>query len=275
MMSALISAEELLSSIQDVKIIDATYADNGRQGWKTERIGSAVFFDIDEIADPDSDMAHMLPSAGTFAESVSKLGISNSDDIVVYDQGGMASAACRAWWMFRVFGHDRVRVLDGGLPFWKAKGYPINESSPGSVVAGTFRAAYRPQLVQNMKDVLQSLENKSSFIIDARSAQRFSGAAAEPRPGLRSGHIPGSMNTPYATLLDPVSGCMKESSELKKIFASVPAGAHVVASCGSGVTACVLALGLYELGRGDVAVYDGSWTEWGRESSQTPVEQQL
>ena len=271
MTSALIEAAALSALAGKVKIIDATYADHGRQGWEQARIGNAVFFDIDEIADPQSDMPHMLPSPEQFAEAVSRLGISNDDDIVIYDQSGMASAACRAWWMFRVFGHDRVRVLDGGLPCWKAQSLPLNTAPPQPPPAGRFKSRFHPELVRNMSDVKKAIDKKDSLIIDARAAQRFAGIAPEQRPGLRSGHIPGSINTPYAALINPATGRMWDTELLKEIFGPIPADTHIIASCGSGVTACVLALGLYNLGRTDVAVYDGSWTEWGRESSATPV----
>ncbi len=271
MTSALIEPSELAALTGKVKIVDATYSDDGRQMWERERIGGAVFFDIDEIADPASDMPHMLPSPEFFADAVSKLGISNEDDVIVYDQSGIASAACRAWWMFRVFGHERVRVLNGGLPLWRAQGFPINTVPPQKPAPQKFNSLFHPDLVKNMGDILGAVENKSALILDARAAQRFSGAAPEPRPGLRAGHIPGSHNVPYVTLINPATDGMKDEGALKDIFGMIPANASVIASCGSGVTACVLALGLYNIGYKDVAVYDGSWTEWGRESSRTPV----
>lgn len=270
MMSALIEPAELAATMDKVKLLDASYAD--APVWKQMRIGNAVFFDIDAIADPDSDMAHMLPSPEDFARAVSALGISNDDDVVVYDQSGMASAACRAWWMFRVFGHDRVRVLNGGLPLWRSEGYPANTAPPQPPVPAKFTAHFRPELVKSMVDVSAAAADRSATIIDARAAQRFAGVMPEPRPGLRAGHIPGSCNVPYAALLDPATGRMKNADELKNIFAAIPGNVPVITSCGSGVTACVLALGLYETGCRDAAVYDGSWTEWGRESSGMPVE---
>lgn len=271
MTSALIEPSELAALTGKVKIVDATYSDDGRQMWKRERIGGAVFFDIDEIADPASDMPHMLPSPEAFADAVSKLGISNEDNVVVYDHSGIASAACRAWWMFRVFGHERVRILNGGLPLWRAQDYPVDTAPPQKPVPEEFESRFRPDLVKNMGDVLEAVENKSALILDARAAQRFAGIAPEPRPGLRAGHIPGSRNVPYVALINPAMGSMKDEEALKDIFGTIPANTPVITSCGSGVTACVLALGLYNIGCKDVAVYDGSWTEWGRESSHTPV----
>jgi thiosulfate/3-mercaptopyruvate sulfurtransferase len=254
-----------------VKLIDATYSESGRDVWQKKRIGKAVFFDIDEIADHDNPIPHMLPYAVDFADAVEQLGISSSDTIVVYDQGGLAMAASRVWWTFRVFGHDNVCVLNGGLPAWEAENLPANTTVPEKPMRGLFEAAFRPNLVRGTESVLKATKEGSCLILDARSAGRFAGAMPEPRPGLRSGHIPGSFNVPFVDILDPESGKFKSKKELESCFNALDKDKNIITSCGSGVTACVLALALYSIGSRDVAVYDGSWAEWGQESSETPV----
>jgi len=271
MTHALIESDELLKRLDSVKIIDASYGGDAQENWTKSRIGNAIFFDIDEVADHGNDMPHMLPSPEDFARAVSAMGISNDDEVVVYDQSGMAMAASRVWWMFRIFGHDKVRVLNGGLPDWLKQGHPCNTDAPAAPSPATFTATFKPELVQSMKGIMQAVEEKTSIIIDARGTSRFSGEDTEQNPDMRSGHIPGSHNIPFAMLLDPETGKMKDIDALREIFGAVPANAHIVISCGSGVTACVIALGFHLLGRADIAIYDGSWTEWGRKASNTPV----
>ena len=254
-----------------IKLVDATYSENGRDIWQKKRIGKAVFFDIDEVSDHDNPMPHMLPYAVDFADAAEQLGISSSDTIVVYDQSGLAMAASRVWWTFRVFGHDNVCVLNGGLPAWEAEGLPVNKSAPENPVRGHFEAAFRPNLVRGMESVLKASKEGSCVILDARSAGRFAGAMPEPRPGLRAGHIPGSRNVPFVDILDPETGKFKSKKELEVCFNALGKDKDIITSCGSGVTACVLALALYNIGNRDAAVYDGSWAEWGQETSETPV----
>jgi thiosulfate/3-mercaptopyruvate sulfurtransferase len=254
-----------------VKLVDATYAGNGRDVWQQKRIGKAAFFDIDEIADHDNPMPHMLPYAIDFAEAVEQLGISSGDMIVVYDQSGLAMAASRVWWTFRVFGHDNVCVLNGGLPAWEAAGLPLNTAPPEKPLRGQFEAAFRPNLVRGMESVLKASQEETCLILDARSAGRFAGVAPEPRPGVRSGHIPGSRNVPFVDILDPETGKFKPRKDLEAYFNKLDMNKNIITSCGSGVTACVLALALFSIGKRDAAVYDGSWTEWGQESSEMPV----
>ncbi len=254
-----------------IKLIDATYSENGRNIWQKKRIGQAVFFDIDEISDHDNPMPHMLPYAVDFGDAVEQLGISSSDTVVVYDQNGLAMAASRVWWTFRVFGHDNVCVLNGGLPAWEAENLPINKSAPETPVRGQFNAAFRPNLVKGMESVLKASKEGSCVILDARSAGRFAGAMPEPRPGVRAGHIPGSHNIPFVDILDPETGKFKPKNEIEACFKALSKDKDIITSCGSGVTACVLALALYSIGNENAAVYDGSWAEWGQESSETPV----
>ncbi len=212
----------------------------------------------------------MLPDAATFAEAAGDLGIGDGDRVVVYG-GKYLSAAARVWWTFRVFGHDRVAILDGGFPRWRDEGRPVEAGEP-SPVRRRFTARFRPELVTALDDVRRNLETPRAQVVDARSAGRFAGTEPEPRPGLRGGHIPGSLNLPYDRLFAP-DGSLLPSADLRRLFEAARVDLHqpIVTTCGSGVTACVLALGLHLVGRPDVAVYDGSWTEWGGRGD-VPVE---
>ena len=233
-------------------------------------IPGAAFFDIDAIADRSTSLPHMLPSAAQFARQVGDLGISNSDLVVVYDVRGVVSAA-RVWWTFRAMGHDRVAVLDGGLRKWKAEGRPV-EAGPAKVTLARFRAHLRRSIVRNLEQVRQSIGTRREQVLDARSRGRFAGTEPEPRAGLRGGHIPGSLNLPYDALYQP-DGTMLPPEGLRQAFAAsgVNPARPVATTCGSGITASVLALGLHLVGHRKVAVYDGSWTEWAGHPD-TPVE---
>lgn len=218
-------------------------------------IPGAVFFDLDAVSDKASPYPHMLSSPEAFEHAMRALGVSCDSEVVVYDSVGMFSAP-RLWWMLRVFGHERVRVLDGGLPAWK-EAYTCEQGGVVPLV-GDFKAEYRASLVASKEEA-----GRAHQLCDARSAARFAGAKPEPRVGLKSGHIPGACNVHYASLLE--QGKLRTKEELRGIFeqAGITLGEPVVTSCGSGVTACILALALYELGYPDVPVYDGSWAEWG------------
>ncbi|MBP1151706.1 MULTISPECIES: 3-mercaptopyruvate sulfurtransferase [Methylocaldum] len=275
--SPLVSAEWLAKHLHtsDIVILDATFflPNQGRdaeQEYFAAHIPGARFFDIDAVADQGNSLPHMLPSPEFFAASVGQLGIANQTHVVVYDNNSFMASA-RVWWTFRVFGHDRVSVLDGGLENWKAKGFPVDTSR---VTAETrpFKTTFDPSLVRNLDEMKALIGSTATQIIDARSPGRFAGREPEPRPGIRSGHIPGSKNLFFKRLVDESTQCLKPAAEIRKEFedAGTDFEKPIVTTCGTGVTASVLALGLYCLGRESVAVYDGSWTEWGG-LSDTPV----
>lgn len=258
----------------DVRVIDATWlmpgsARDARVDHALAHIPGAVFFDIDEIADTDSPLPHMLPSAAKFASRAKALGLGDGSRIVCYDQTGLTSAA-RAWWMFRVMGHKEVVVLDGGLPKWISEGRPVDDREPAPRERH-FSARLDHELLRDRAGVARALETGREQVIDARPAPRFLGQAAEPRPGLRSGHMPGARSVPSPTLFAE-DGTMLPPDALARVFADagVDTARPVTTSCGSGITACILALALARLGRWRTAVYDGSWAEWGA-GSETPV----
>ena len=260
----------------DLVIIDASWHmpvenRNAYEEYLAEHIPGAIFFDIDEIADTKSGLPHMLPPPEKFSSRMRSMGIGDGSRIVVYDSAGLFSAA-RVWWTFRVMGVDDVSVLNGGLPKWKREGRPLESGPPRSRTTRHFTARRNLDLVRDVSDIKALLKDRSAEIVDARAADRFAGKAPEPRPGLRSGHIPGSHNLPYAKLLNK-DGTFKTGPEIERLFeeAGVDLTKPVVASCGSGITASVLALGLAEIGHRRVAVYDGSWSEWGADQN-LPIE---
>jgi len=260
----------------DIVIIDASWhmpdaGRNAREEYLAEHIPGAIFFDIDEIADTRSKLPHMLPPPEKFSSRMRSMGIGDGSRIVVYDTLGLFSAA-RVWWTFRVMGVEDVSVLNGGLPKWKREGHPLESGEPRSRTARHFTARRNLDLVRDAADIKALLKDRSAELVDARSAERFTGKAPEPRPGLRSGHIPGSHNLPHAKLLNR-DGTLKSPREIERVFedAGVDLGKPVVTSCGSGITASVLALGLAEIGHRKTAVYDGSWSEWGADKG-LPIE---
>ncbi|HWE21817.1 MAG TPA: 3-mercaptopyruvate sulfurtransferase [Hyphomicrobiaceae bacterium] len=252
----------------DVVVIDATMhlpttGRNAHAEYLAEHIPGALFFDIDDIADEASPLPHMLPSTIKFASRVKKMGIGDGVRVIAYDSLGLYSAA-RAWWMLRVMGHNDVAVLNGGLKKWTTEGRPVEDGAPPPRTPRHFTPRFHAELVRDVAEVEALIGSPVAQIVDARSAGRFAGTDPDPRPGLRKGHIPGSRNVPYVSLLNP-DGTLKAEAELRAVFAAagVDTGRPVVASCGSGVTAGIVALALATLGRPDAAVYDGSWTEWG------------
>jgi thiosulfate/3-mercaptopyruvate sulfurtransferase len=266
----LVSTDWLAAHVDDpqVKIIDASYKMPGvlplpSEDYLRAHIPGAVFFNVNTIADPDDPRPHMFPSAEQFARDVSALGISSGDTVVAYDSGAWV-AAPRAWWMFLSFGHDNVKVLDGGLQKWLREGRPTH-SGQVTPKSGKFQAKLDPGFVRSKQQLLGNLETRLEQVVDARPRPRFEGAVAEPWPGRRSGHIPGSRNLPYAELFDSSTGTMKSLDDLRQAFAAagVDTTKPIVTTCGSGVSALVLTLALYRLGVRGTALYDGSWAEWG------------
>ena len=225
-------------------------------------IPGARRFDYDkEICKPDTSLPHMLPGSELFQQKVRALGVNADSAVVVYDDCGMY-ASPRAWWMFRAMGHDNVAVLNGGLPAWAAADAPLADSLDETASEGDFTARLRPHLVSDYRAVLEALDDDACRVLDARSAGRFHGVEPEPRPGLRGGHMPNARNLPFVKVLN--NGLMKPADELREILTGSGAPERrLITSCGSGITACVLALAAEQAGFGDASVYDGSWVEWG------------
>jgi thiosulfate/3-mercaptopyruvate sulfurtransferase len=249
-----------------VKVVDASWylpAQNrdAKAEYAAGHIPGAVFFDIDAVADRTTDLPHMLPEPGAFAQSAGALGLSETDTIVVYDGMGLFSAP-RVWWTLRMFGARDVKVLDGGLPAWKNAGYPLESSAPAPAIS-VFEPAFAADGVRDFEAVRTALANGET-VVDARSAPRFRGEEQEPRAGVRPGHMPGARNVHYTALADP-QGRLVAPDRIRQIFedAGVDLSSPVVTTCGSGITAAVLLFALARIGKEDVSLYDGSWADWG------------
>ncbi len=265
----LVSTEALASRLgaPDLRIVDAswylpTMARDAAAEYAQARLPGAVRFDVDEVADRSTSLPHMLPSAAAFAAAVAAMGISQDDEIVVYDGAGLFSAP-RVWWTFRLFGATNVRILDGGLPKWRAEGRPLETGAPPVPVGATFEAAFDAARVASLHDVVGILAEGTATVVDARPAERFRGEAPEPRPGVRAGHMPGARSVPFSCVV--ADGRLADDATLRAAFAGINLTRPIVTSCGSGVTASVLWLALEALGmpRTKLALYDGSWSEWG------------
>ena len=278
MHTTIVTADWLLAQAADsVVLFDATYflptmGRDGRAEYENSHIPGARFFDIDGIKDDTSDLPHMIPSAEVFQDAMRALGLNKGQQVVVYDNSPFLSSA-RAWWMLRYFGHLPVAVLDGGMRAWQAAGGTTTGDIP-PVATGTFTASAPADAgVITFAELEAAVRNGSSDqIIDARAANRFAGTAPEPRAGLRAGHIPGSLNLPIGEILDKETGRLKPADQLDSLFATAGLSMDkpAVTTCGSGVTAAGLTLALAILGKTDIRLYDGSWSEWG--ASDAPIE---
>ena len=275
-MHDLVSTEWLAGALgaPDLMVFDATkYLPNepfdGLTKYREAHIPGARFFDIDVVADSDTTLPHMAPTAGRFARLMGQLGISNTTRVIFYDQKGLQSSA-RGWWLMKLFGHEKTAVLDGGLPKWLAEGRATESGDAKAAAPSSYTPDFRADLVKGIGDVKRIIVSGSALILDARTKGRFDGTAPEPRPGLPSGHMPGAKSVPFNELLN-ADFTMKDAATLRARFAAAGADGTtpIVTSCGTGVTACILALGLRQAGLGDAAIYDGSWTEWaGRPETQ-------
>lgn len=274
----IVSADWLLSHLTapDVRVLDCTYfmpgsPRTGRQAYDAHHIPGARFFDIDEVADTDSALPHMLPPPEKFSSRVRRLGLGDGHRVICYDQNGFLASA-RVWWMFRVMGHGDVAVLDGGFNAWRAAGGAVEDLPPHFLADRHFTVRPRRDLVRDLDQMKQTVDAGGTQVVDARSAGRFRGEAPEPRAGLRGGHMPGSLNVPYGDLLAS-DGRLKSEDDIRAVFdkAGVDLSKPIINSCGSGVTAAIVALAQSIAGNDGAAVYDGSWTEWGAEAAGTPV----
>jgi thiosulfate/3-mercaptopyruvate sulfurtransferase len=264
----LVSTDWLAGRLRDPNVIavDGSYflptqKRDAHAEYRSGHIPGAVFFDIESICDHSTELPHMLPGTTLFDEAVGGLGIGTEDTVVVYDSIGLYSAA-RVWWTFRIFGAKTVYILDGGLPKWKAENRPL-ETGDTKRAPKQFHAEMNVGAVAMLADVRMALTADSAQVVDARSADRFNGKAAEPRPGLRSGHMPGSFNVPYDRVIEQGRLAPRERIEAAFTAAGVDLDKPIITSCGSGVTAAILSLALEAIGRPPQGLYDGSWSEWG------------
>ncbi|MBB35022.1 MAG: 3-mercaptopyruvate sulfurtransferase [Hirschia sp.] len=272
----LIQADSLVERVDDPQVcfLDATWIapfldpdTKGRELFDKQHIAHAQFFDIDAIADQSSDLPHMLPTPIEFGQALSELGVRNDQFVVCYDQNNYVASA-RAWWMMRVMGHERVAVLNGGLKAWLAAGGKTSTGaqSTGNAIPSDYSASFRPELLARLDQVQNDVRQNSRIILDARSQARFSGSAPEPRAGLSSGHMPNALNVPSGEFINE-DGLFKSNAELKALFDTIGVdveNGQFITTCGSGVTAAIISLALASLGQDDVALYDGSWSEWGQ-----------
>ena len=275
MTDALVSTQWLAVRLNDpsILIVDASYFVPGgiapaKAQFAEGHLPGAYFFDINDVADPNGRKDHTFPTAAIFAAKVGALGITNAHHIIAYDYMGGACAAARVWWMFRHVGHEKVSVLDGGLKKWKAENRALSTEDP-KILPAYFDTVATRSIVRSCTDMQANIVAKTWQTVDARGAGRFEGTEPEPRPGLRSGHIPSARNVPFATLLESSTQTFKDKAAIKKAFisAGVDLSKPITTTCGSGVTACTVALGAYLVGKTDVNIYDGSWLEWGADST--------
>ena len=264
-----IEPRTLMSKLGNInlKIFDATFylPDSGlvaEDEYKKKHIPNAIFFDINKIADPNNSLPHMIPSKDLFSKMMQNIGLNKDDEIIIYDNSPFLSSA-RAWFLFRYFGHDKISIMQGGIKNWKNYGGNITQGNVILEKGNYIASAERKELVVNLNEMILASQNKKNVILDARSKKRFLGEALEPRPNLPSGHIPNSKSLPSSDLINK-EGYLKSKDEINQIFSNINVNTNdkIIAKCGSGVSACVISIALFCLGKTDTPIYDGSWTEW-------------
>lgn len=264
-----IEPKTLMSKLDNInlKILDATFylPDSGlvaEDEYKKKHIPNAIFFDINKIADPNNSLPHMIPSKDLFSKMMQNIGLNKDDEIIIYDNSPFLSSA-RAWFLFRYFGHDKISIMQGGIKNWKNYGGSITQGNVVLEKGNYIASAERKELVVNLDEMILASQNKKNVILDARSKKRFLGEALEPRPNLPSGHIPNSKSLPSSDLINK-EGYLKSKDEINQIFSNINVNTNdkIIATCGSGVSACVISIALFCLGKTDTPIYDGSWTEW-------------
>jgi len=264
-----IEPNTLMSKIDNInlKILDATFylPDSGliaEEEYKKKHIPNAIFFDINKIADPNNSLPHMIPSKDLFSKMMQNIGLNKDDEIIIYDNSPFLSSA-RAWFLFRYFGHDKILIMQGGVKNWENNGGNITNGNVVLEKGNYIASAERKELVVNLDQMILASQNKENVILDARSRKRFLGEALEPRPNLPSGHIPNSQSLPSSDLINK-DGYLKSKDEINQIFSNIKVNTNdkIIATCGSGVSACVISIALFCLGKTDIPIYDGSWTEW-------------
>jgi thiosulfate/3-mercaptopyruvate sulfurtransferase len=264
-----IEPSTLMSKIDNInlKILDATFylPDSGliaEEEYKKKHIPNAIFFDINKIADPNNSLPHMIPSKDLFSKMMQSIGLNKDDEIIIYDNSPFLSSA-RAWFLFRYFGHDKIFIMQGGVKNWENNGGNITNGNVVLEKGNYIASAERKELVVNLDQMILASQNKENVILDARSRKRFLGEALEPRPNLPSGHIPNSQSLPSSDLINK-DGYLKSKDEINQIFSNIKVNTNdkIIATCGSGVSACVISIALFCLGKKDIPIYDGSWTEW-------------
>lgn len=275
---ALVSTDWLSEHLSDpnLRILDCTWHHastnlDGRTQYRGRHLPGSVHFDIDNVADKSNPLPHMLPPAADFSKKVGLLGVSNTDRVIVYDRLCGGSAAARAWWMFRVFGHDNVAMLDGGYGKWTAEKLPT-EMSPVRPEPGTFEATFNPALVRSIDQMKANLASRAEQVIDARGPAKYNGSQEDVFPARKLGHIPNAVNIPWGDFIQQESGAFIAPDAVAGRFAAagIDLSKPIVATCASATISCVVALALYLIGHKDAAVYDGSWAEWGL-AEDTPV----
>tara|TARA_Y100000590_G_scaffold450166_1_gene589415 strand:- start:208 stop:1050 length:843 start_codon:yes stop_codon:yes gene_type:complete len=270
-MNSLIEIDWLKKNLNnpEIKIIDGTWhmpgsGINGFDIFKEKHIPNAIFIDLDEVSDINSDLPHMMPDENYFSEKISSLGISNNDHLIIYDMYGMFSAA-RIWFMFKAFGHNNISLLNGGFPAWLDSGGEVSNKI-NNLKTTIYKGKLNKLLIADYQQVLENLTNQKYLVLDARSPERFSGISEEPRPGMKSGHIPKSKNLYFNDLIDQDTKKFIKKEEIENLIkkSGIDVNKDIICSCGSGVTACIIKFAIELISKNkNIKIYDGSWSEWG------------